>query len=212
MNLVNLEDMGDRPTLLEQAARNRPQRSHWSGSRGQHPERACATPSLSNGAQKDGLGRLFICLPFLFLTAPHGEALWHWLSATLLWHVGLATVFELLLGFVPGKLCQAAESRGMIQPDWRFVYTVALGPRVSSTPAATLRCDAPASRTRKRTISAPGELRQVLLSGRWLERRESLARSPKQSQHVARGVLEVGQCSAPRHFLRGRDEAHAFGQ
>ena len=48
-------------------------------------------------------------LPFLFLTKPPGEAVSHWLMTTLLWHVVVATLFGLLLGYAAGKLLKAAD-------------------------------------------------------------------------------------------------------
>lgn len=90
------------------------------------PERVRHSISFESGAN-DGLSYIFVFFAFLFLTRPAGEALSHWLTTTLLWHVGLATLFGLLLGYLAGKLLQAAEARGTIRPDWRLVYTVALG-------------------------------------------------------------------------------------
>lgn len=195
LNLLNLEELGERSTLLERAARltlgvgligvalrvpRRFPRANWRGmlilvglgmalmwgvtsalvyfilglplwlalligaiitptdpiaaspivtgelAEGNIPERVRDSVSFESGAN-DGLGYLFVFLPFLFLTRSADEALSHWLTTTLLWHVGVATLFGLLLGFAAGKLLQAAERRGTIQPDWRLVYTVALG-------------------------------------------------------------------------------------
>ncbi len=90
------------------------------------PERLRNTISFESGAN-DGFGYLFVFLPFLLLTRPAGEAISHWLTTTLLWEIGSATLFGLALGFGAGKLLALAERRGHIQPDWRLVYTVALG-------------------------------------------------------------------------------------
>lgn len=90
------------------------------------PERVRDTISFESGAN-DGLSFLFVFLPFLFLTKPPGEAISHWLMTTLLWEVGVATAFGLLLGYAAGKLLRAAEAHGTIRRDWRLVYTVALG-------------------------------------------------------------------------------------
>jgi sodium/hydrogen antiporter len=89
------------------------------------PERVRDTISFESGAN-DGLAFLFVFLPFLMLTRPASEALSHWLTHTLLWEVGVATVFGLLLGYTAGKLLQAAERNEMIRRDWRLIYTVAL--------------------------------------------------------------------------------------
>ncbi len=82
--------------------------------------------SFESGANDD-LGFLFVLLPLLFLTRPPGKALMEWFTSTLLWHVGVATAFGLLLGFAAGKLLKAAEAKRTIQAEWRLVYTVALG-------------------------------------------------------------------------------------
>jgi NhaP-type Na+/H+ or K+/H+ antiporter len=90
------------------------------------PERLRHLISFESGAN-DGLGYLFVFLPFLMLTRPSGEALSHWLLHTLLWEVGVATLCGLALGFTAGKLLQWAEAHEMIDGDWRLIYTVALG-------------------------------------------------------------------------------------
>lgn len=89
------------------------------------PERVRDTISFESGAN-DGLGYLFVFLPFLILTRPPGEALSHWLTHTLLWEVGVATAFGLLLGYAAGKLLRTAERKGAIKRDWRLIYTAAL--------------------------------------------------------------------------------------
>lgn len=81
--------------------------------------------SFESGAN-DGLGYLFVFLPFLFLSRPIGEALSHWLTKTLLWDVGAATLAGLLIGFAAAKLLRAAERYQAIKSEWRLVYTVAL--------------------------------------------------------------------------------------
>lgn len=89
------------------------------------PDRVRHAISFDSGAN-DGLSYLFVFLPFLLLTRPLDEALAHWMLRTLLWEVGAATLFGLLLGYGAGKLLQLAEGRGIIESDWRLVYTVAL--------------------------------------------------------------------------------------
>jgi len=90
------------------------------------PERIRHAISFESGAN-DGLGYLFVFLAFLMLTMPAGEALAHWLVTTLLWEVGAATAFGLMLGYLSGKLLRRAEASGAIKQEWRLVYTVALG-------------------------------------------------------------------------------------
>ncbi|PKV75137.1 cation:proton antiporter [Pontibacter ramchanderi] len=89
------------------------------------PDRLRHTISFESGAN-DGLSYLFVLLPLLMLTMVRDKALSHWLTTTLLWEVVAATLFGLLLGYVAGKLLQAAEKRNLIQEEWRLVYTVAL--------------------------------------------------------------------------------------
>ena len=89
------------------------------------PERLRHTISLESGVN-DGLAYLFVFLPFLMLTRPPGEALSRWLAHTLLWQVGVATVFGILLGYAAAKLLRWAEERDAIESDWRLIYTVAL--------------------------------------------------------------------------------------
>ncbi|MXQ14150.1 cation:proton antiporter [Microvirga makkahensis] len=81
--------------------------------------------SFESGAN-DGLGYVFVFLPFLLLTLPTREALSHWLTKSLLWDVGVATLAGLALGYVAAKLLQLAERRDAITSEWRLVYTVAL--------------------------------------------------------------------------------------
>ncbi len=89
------------------------------------PERLRHAISFESGAN-DGLSYLFVFLPFLLLTRPPHEAFSHWLLETLLWEVGVATLFGVGLGVAAGKLLQVSERREWISPHWRLVYTVAL--------------------------------------------------------------------------------------
>ncbi len=82
--------------------------------------------SFDSGAN-DGLGYLFVFLPFLMLTKPVDEALSHWFVTTLLWEVGAATALGLLLGYVFGKLLRKSEEHGVVEDKWRLIYTAALG-------------------------------------------------------------------------------------
>lgn len=90
------------------------------------PERIRHAISFDSGAN-DGLGYLFVFLPFLMMTRPAGEALAHWFARTLLWEVGAATALGLLLGYAAGKLLRRAEATGSIETQWRLIYTAALG-------------------------------------------------------------------------------------
>ena len=75
------------------------------------PDRTRHAISFESGAN-DGLGYLFVFLPFLMLTRPPEEALMHWLITTLLWEVGAATVLGLMLGYVFGKLLRKSAESG----------------------------------------------------------------------------------------------------
>ncbi len=90
------------------------------------PDRIRHAISFDSGAN-DGLAYLFVFLPFLLATQPLGEALFHWFVKTILWEIGAATALGLLMGYLAGKCLQSAERRGMIESDWRLVYTAALG-------------------------------------------------------------------------------------
>jgi sodium/hydrogen antiporter len=89
------------------------------------PRRVRDTISFESGAN-DGLSYLFVFLPLLLLTRARGEALPHWLLHTLLWEVVAATILGLALGYGGARLLSAAEERGVIEEDWRLVFTVAL--------------------------------------------------------------------------------------
>jgi NhaP-type Na+/H+ or K+/H+ antiporter len=90
------------------------------------PDRIRHAISFESGAN-DGLSYFFVFLPFLMLTEPLTEAVSHWFLKTLLWEVGAATGFGLLIGYIAGALLRKAEQWGAIEDKWRLVYTVALG-------------------------------------------------------------------------------------
>ena len=89
------------------------------------PERIRYAISFESGAN-DGLSYLFVFLPLLMLTHSTRAGLNLWLSRTLLWEIGGATIFGVLLGYGAAKLLRAAERRNLIQEEWRLAYTVAL--------------------------------------------------------------------------------------
>ncbi|MBJ6125663.1 cation:proton antiporter [Microvirga splendida] len=89
------------------------------------PDRLRNAISFESGAN-DGLGYLFVFLPFLMLTRPAGEALSHWVLPTFLWDIGMATALGPLIGYTAAKLLQGSERHGAIQSDWRLIYTAAL--------------------------------------------------------------------------------------
>lgn len=89
------------------------------------PERIRHLISFESGAN-DGLGYLFVFLPALLMLLPADRAWQHWFLQTLLWEVGVATAFGLVLGWAAGHALQQAERRNLIEQKWRLVYTVAL--------------------------------------------------------------------------------------
>lgn len=89
------------------------------------PERIRNAISFESGAN-DGLSYLFVFLPFLLMTQATDEAWTQWLTGTLLWQIGAATAVGLALGRAAGHALQAAETRELIDEDWRLVYTAAL--------------------------------------------------------------------------------------
>lgn len=89
------------------------------------PERIRHLISFESGAN-DGLGYLFVFLPSLFILLPAEGAWRHWFVHTLLWEVGVATVFGLALGYGAGVALRYAERHDLIEQKWRLVYTVAL--------------------------------------------------------------------------------------
>ncbi|MDP9476875.1 MAG: cation:proton antiporter [Actinomycetota bacterium] len=89
------------------------------------PERLRHTLSGESGAN-DGLAYPFVLLPILLLTRPPGEALWHWLTRTLLWEVGAAVVFGVLVGYGAGRLLEWAHGRGTMERTSFLAYTLAL--------------------------------------------------------------------------------------
>jgi sodium/hydrogen antiporter len=89
------------------------------------PRRVRDAISFESGAN-DGLSYLFVFLPLLILVRGAGEALPHWLMHTLAWEVVAATAVGLALGYGGARLLSAAEERGLIEEEWRLVYTVAL--------------------------------------------------------------------------------------
>jgi sodium/hydrogen antiporter len=89
------------------------------------PERLRHAVSFESGAN-DGLGYLFVFLPFLLLTRPAAEAVSHWLTHTLLYQVVVATAVGAAIGYVAALLLRAAERRDLMLEQWRLVYTAAM--------------------------------------------------------------------------------------
>ncbi len=75
------------------------------------PDRLRHTISAESGFN-DGLALPFIALPVLLLTRPPGEALWHWLTRSILWEVGAGAVLGALIGYAAAKALRWAEAKG----------------------------------------------------------------------------------------------------
>lgn len=89
------------------------------------PERVRHAISLESGVN-DGAAYLLVFIGFLFLTRPVDAALSHLLLRTFLWEVCGGALFGIIIGYSAGKLLRLAEARGVIEDEWRLVYTVAL--------------------------------------------------------------------------------------
>lgn len=89
------------------------------------PDRIRYILSAESGIN-DGLAYPFVMLPILFLTRSPGEAVWHWLSRTLLWEVVGAVILGLTAGYLAGWLLKWAERKQLIDKQSFLAYTVAL--------------------------------------------------------------------------------------
>jgi sodium/hydrogen antiporter len=89
------------------------------------PESVRDAISFDSGAN-DGLTYLFVFLPLLVLTLPGGAVAREYLLHTMLWQVVFATVVGYGIGWVAGRLLEAAERRDLIEEDWRLVYAAGL--------------------------------------------------------------------------------------
>ncbi len=81
--------------------------------------------SMESGLN-DGLGYPFVFIAFLMMTLPAGEAIGRWLTHTLLWEVGMATLLGLAIGAAAGKLLTRFQSLNAVESDSRLAYTAAL--------------------------------------------------------------------------------------
>jgi NhaP-type Na+/H+ or K+/H+ antiporter len=89
------------------------------------PDRVRYTLSAESGAN-DGLAYPFVLLPILLLSRPPEEALSHWLTHILLWEVGVAVVFGVIMGYGAGLLLEWAYGRGAMEQTSFLAYTLAL--------------------------------------------------------------------------------------
>jgi sodium/hydrogen antiporter len=89
------------------------------------PGRLRHTLSAESGAN-DGLAYPFVFLPILLLVRPPREAWTHWFTHTMVWEVGGAVLFGVLVGYGAGRLLEWAEHKDAIEESFFLVYTVAL--------------------------------------------------------------------------------------
>ncbi|MFE1745340.1 cation:proton antiporter [Coleofasciculus sp. H7-2] len=80
----------------------------------------------AESAANDGLAYAFVLLPILILTKPPGEAVFHWLTKTLLWEVAAAVPIGATIGYAAGRLLLWAEANQTIEKQSFLAYTVAL--------------------------------------------------------------------------------------
>lgn len=81
--------------------------------------------SAESGAN-DGLAYPIVMLPILLLTRSQLAALGEWSIQTVLWEVGAAVVFGILVGYSLGRLLVWAENTGSIERQSFLAYTIAL--------------------------------------------------------------------------------------
>lgn len=89
------------------------------------PNQIRHTLSIEAGAN-DGLAYPLVLLPILVLTHPPHEALFHWLTQTIVWEVGGAVVLGALLGVGAGGLAKWAEAKKTTDNRSFFSFTIAL--------------------------------------------------------------------------------------
>ncbi|WP_225886994.1 cation:proton antiporter [Nodosilinea nodulosa] len=89
------------------------------------PNQIRHTISVESGAN-DGLAYPLVLLPILLLNQPSHQALWHWLTRTILWEVGGAIVLGALIGYGAGRLAHWAEAHNTTHNRSFFSFTVAL--------------------------------------------------------------------------------------
>ncbi|GAA4400609.1 sodium:proton antiporter [Nibrella viscosa] len=83
------------------------------------------TLSAESGAN-DGLAYPIVLLPVLLLTKPEGEVWGPWLGYVVLWEVGGALLFGVLLGAGAGYLLRWAEDRETVQENSFLAFSLAL--------------------------------------------------------------------------------------
>ncbi|WP_051039202.1 cation:proton antiporter domain-containing protein [Nostoc sp. PCC 7524] len=89
------------------------------------PNRLRHIVSAESGAN-DGLAYPFVLLSILMLKRTPTDALSHWFIHVLLWEVGGAIVFGVILGYVSGRLLEWAERKQTIENSSFLGYSIAL--------------------------------------------------------------------------------------
>lgn len=89
------------------------------------PKRIRHIISAESGAN-DGLAYPFVLLCILMLKTSPTEALSHWLTHVVLWEVGGAVLFGVILGYVAGRLLKWAEHKKTIEHSSFLAYSIAL--------------------------------------------------------------------------------------
>ncbi|WP_036482437.1 cation:proton antiporter [Myxosarcina sp. GI1] len=74
----------------------------------------------------DGLAYPFVFLPLLILIPSHPNPIVHWLTVTLLWDVGAAIIFGLLIGYLAAKFLQWGQRKKTMDKQSFLAYVVAL--------------------------------------------------------------------------------------
>lgn len=80
----------------------------------------------AESAANDGLAYPLVLLAYDFLRPPEGPLFWHWFTRTLLWEVGAAIFFGLLLGYGAGWLLEWAERKQLTDKTSFLAYTLTL--------------------------------------------------------------------------------------
>jgi len=81
---------------------------------------------LAESGANDGLAYPFVLLCILMLKRSPTEALSHWFTHVLLWEVGGAVLFGVLLGYAAGRLLKWAERKKTIERSSFLTYSIAL--------------------------------------------------------------------------------------
>jgi NhaP-type Na+/H+ or K+/H+ antiporter len=79
------------------------------------PSRVRNLITAESGAN-DGLGLLFVLLPFSLLTRPPAEAIRHWVTTTLVWEIVVGTMIGIVLGWVAARCLDWSYEQAEYEP------------------------------------------------------------------------------------------------